>query len=124
MGVFDFFKRLKPPQPTPLASGPAPVPAAPPLSEDACALFAEVARDEKGELVKIRVPGQVVWDTNGKRFVDEKGPGKQGRWKAAVEELVAADLIGPIGMSPYQLYLITKKGAAIRSAATRAATNN
>jgi hypothetical protein len=86
-------------------------------------LLAEVARDEKGELVRMRVPGQVIWDTNGKQFVDEKGPGKEGRWKVAIEELVAADLIGPIGMSPYKLYLITENGArAARSAATRPAT--
>ena len=105
MGLFDFLKHSKPTQPTP--------PVAPPLSEDARALIADVARDEKGELVRIRVPGQVIWDTNGKQFVDEKGPGKEGRWKAAIEELVAADLIGPIGMSPYKLYLITEKGASL-----------
>jgi hypothetical protein len=57
------------------------------------------------------------------QFVDEIGPGKEGRWKAAVEELVAAGLIGPIGMSPYKLYLITEKGArAAESAATRPVT--
>lgn len=109
MGLFDFFKK--------------PSAAIPALSADAQELFAEVARDEKGELVKIRVPGQVIWDTNDKQFVDEKGPGKEGRWKAAVDELVAADMIGPIGMSPHKLYLITKKGAAVaQSAATRPAT--
>lgn len=109
MGLFDFFKK--------------PTAAMPALSADAQALFAEVARDEKGELVKIRVPGQVVWDTNGKQFVDDKGPRKEGRWKAAIEELVAADLIGPIGMSPYKLYLITKRGAAVaKSTATPPAT--
>jgi len=109
MGLFDFLKK--------------PTAAMPALSADAQSLFAEIARDEKGELVKIRVPGQVIWDTNGKQSVDEKGPGKEGRWKAAIEELVAADLIGPIGMSPYKLYLITKTGAAAaKSAATRPAT--
>jgi len=99
MRLFDFFKKPTPPMPA--------------LSADAQSLFAEVVQDAKGELVKIRVPGQVTWDTNGKQFVDEKGPGKEGRWKAAIEELVAADLIGPIGMSPYKLYLITEKGAAV-----------
>jgi hypothetical protein len=109
MGLFDFFRK-------PAAANPA-------LSADAQSVFGEVARDEKGELVKIRVPGQVIWDTNGKQFVDEKGPGKEGRWKAAIEELVAAGLIGPVGMRPYKLYLITKRGAAVaKSAATPPAT--
>jgi hypothetical protein len=113
MGLFDFLKRSTPAEP----ASPAP-----PLGEDARQLLAEVARDEKGELVRIRVPGQVIWDTNGKQFIDEKGPGKEGRWKAAIEELVAADLIGPIGMTPYKLYLITEKGAtAAKSAAVRPA---
>lgn len=109
MGLFDFFRIRK----SPRASPPTALPpaAAPALGGDARVLLAEIAGDPKGELVKIRVPGQIIWDTNGKQFVDEKGPGKPGRWKAAVEELVAADLIGPIGMRPYQLYLITRTGA-------------
>jgi hypothetical protein len=108
MGLFDFLKK--------------PAAAMLTLSADAQSLFAEVGQDENGELVKIRAPGQVIWDTNGKQFVDEKGAGKEGRWKAAIEELVAADLIGPIGMSPHRLYLITKRGAAVaRSAAARPA---
>lgn len=115
MGLIDFFRHSK-------ATGATPAGAAP-LSDDARALFAEMARDEKGTLVKIRVPGQVIWDTNGKQFVDEKGPGKVGRWKVAIEELVAAELIGAVGMSPYRLYLITKKGAeAAKSAAGSPAT--
>jgi hypothetical protein len=40
-----------------------------------------------------------VWDTNGRQFIDEKGPGKDARWKAAVDQLAAADLIGPIGIT-------------------------
>jgi hypothetical protein len=111
VGLFDFLKRREPTEAIP--------PVAAPLSENALALLEEVARDAKGELVRIRVPGQVIWDTNGKQFTDEKGPGKQGRWKVAVEELVAADLLGPIGMRPYQLYLITEKG--VRQAASAAA---
>ena len=103
MGLFDFFKK--------------PTAAMPALSADAQSLFTEIARDERGELVKIRVPGQVIWDTNGKQFVDEKGPGKDRRWKAAIDELVAADLIGPIGMSPHKLYIITKGGAAVAKSA-------
>jgi hypothetical protein len=104
MGLFDFFKK--------------PTDSMPALSADARLLFTEIARDEKGELVKIRVPGQVIWDTNGKQFIDEKGPGKHGRWKAAIDELVATDLIGPIGMSPHKLYVITKRGAAVAKSAS------
>ena len=81
------------------------------------ALLAEIARDPERQLVRMRVPGQVIWDTNGRQFVDEKGPGKVGRWKTAVEELVAAGLLGPVGMSPYKLYLITEKGAAAAKSA-------
>jgi hypothetical protein len=103
MGLFDFFKKQ-----TPTMTA---------LSADAQSLLAEVAQDAKGELVKVRVPGQVIWDTNRKQFIDEKGPGKEGRWKAAIEELVAADLIGPIGMSPHRVYLITKRGVAAAKAA-------
>lgn len=108
MGLFDFFKK--------------PTTAMPSLSADAQALFAEVARDDKGALVKIRVPGQVVWATHGKQFVDEKGPGKGGRWRTAIDELVAADLIGPIGMSPHKLFLITKRGAVVADSAARRAS--
>jgi len=99
MGLFDFFKSSK-------ANMPA-------ISEDARVLLAEIARDEKGEVVRLRVPGQVIFDTNGKQFVDEKGPGKVGRWKTAIDELIQAELIGPIGMKPYRLFLITKKGAKV-----------
>jgi len=99
MGLFDFLKRSKVEMPI--------------ISKDARTLLAEIALDPKGELVRIRIPGQVIYDTNEKQCVDEKGPNKGGRWKAAIDELIQAKLIGPIGMKPYKLFLITEKGAKI-----------
>ena len=104
MGLFGIFKKRKPLQS---------------LSTDAQDLFAEIARDANGELVKIRMPGQVIWDTNGKQFVDEIEPSKEGRWKAAVDELVGADLLGPIGRNPHRLYVVTKNGASISAGMAR-----
>jgi hypothetical protein len=100
MGFFDLFRRSKPSMPS--------------LSADAQTLFAEITRDPKGELIRVRVPGQVIWETNQKQFIDEKGPQEQGRWKIAIEELVRADFIGPIGIAPYRVYLITKGGAKFK----------
>ena len=91
----------------------------PAISEDARALFAEIARDENGEVVRLRVPGHVIFDTNGRQFVDETGPGKEGRWKTAIDDLIQAGLVGPIGMKPYRLFLITKKGARVAKSALR-----
>ena len=77
-----------------------------------------VAVDLARELARrADVPVELIgFESAGKMFEAVK----TGAWDIAflaIDELVAADLIGPIGMSPQKLYVITKRGAAVAKSA-------
>jgi hypothetical protein len=82
------------------------------LTRDARQLLGEVAHDREGAIALIRMPGQIVLDTNGRQFLDEDNRRTCKRWLDAIDELVDAGLLSRVGRSS-RAFLITPEGAQV-----------
>ena len=80
------------------------------LSENACQLLKEIAADPGGQLITLRIMGNRIVQTNGKRFGSEEYDKRiEAEVIAAMEELEKNDLIRPIGYKR-DIFEITDNG--------------
>jgi hypothetical protein len=65
----------------------------PPLSSEAQELLLECSQDQGGIVMRISTIGGLLVQTNGKNLVERGDPRSEARWRAAVDELVAQELL-------------------------------
>ena len=87
----------------------SPIPKLPQLSEDACELLAEAAKDKLRMIRKVRTAGGLSIATGGKRFCEKGNVRSEARWERAIQDLLDQDLVVDQD-GKGQLFEVTHKG--------------
>jgi len=89
------------------------VPDVPRLSREAQTLLKEAAKDPTGAVLRVRVMGGLIIQTNGKSFAGQGGdPRIRARWEGAIEELKSLGLIVDRGHKN-EVFSVTRQGYEI-----------
>jgi hypothetical protein len=83
--------------PMPDVAEPIGPPPAPEMTAEARQLLMEASQDRHGSVLAVRTSGGFIVQTNGKNLVSGRDPRSEAMWKAAIDELVALDLLEPRG---------------------------
>lgn len=67
------------------------------LSDEAKELLIEASKDPSGSIIKIRVMGGTIFQTNSKKFGEMGNPRSEARWSAVLDQLCAEELLEPRG---------------------------
>ncbi len=79
----------------------------PNLSEDAIQLLVDAAKDERGAVRYVPVIGGLVFEANGKQFIEGEEPRSRARWESALQELISAKYLEHLNG---QYHRVTKAG--------------
>ena len=92
-----------------LATTSSRTPSIPSLSDEAQTVLIEAAQDPSGIVLKMKVMGGTIVQTNGKGFAELGNARSSALWEAAVDELVSNDLLKPEGYKG-EVFAITHEG--------------
>ncbi len=81
----------------------------PQLSPEAQQLVLECSQDQSGTVLRVRVMGGMIVQTNGQQFAEMGDPRSEAKWKAAIDELVVMGFLEPRGYKG-EVFGITNEG--------------
>lgn len=82
------------------------------LSEESKIILLEASQDNRGSVLKVRVRGGILIQTNSKQLVQDVNPRITAAWESALEELIQFNLLEAQGYKG-EVFLITHKGYQI-----------
>ena len=94
---------------------PGPTAQAPTLSESAKSLLLEAVQDPHGTIMRVRVMGGTIIQTNGKLLNEQGDARSEAMWEAAIHELEVEGLLEVRGARA-EMYSVTHSGYQVADA--------